>query len=138
MWTFLDSNIFLYASGTEHPLREPCREVLRQAAAGQLDATTSSEVVQELLYVLTRRKCGNKGRTLAKLVLSLFPDILPVSGDDMQLAVDLLDRHQELPVRDAVHAAVMLNHRIPQIISADRHFDQVPEITRIDPTSALF
>lgn len=133
MWTFLDSNIFLYAAGGPHPTQEPCREVLRKVSTGQLDATTSTEVVQELLYVLTRRKEPAKARELARLVLSLFPDMLAVTPDDVAVAVELLDRYKHLPVRDAVHAAVMLNHRIQRIISADVHFDQIAEISRIDP-----
>jgi hypothetical protein len=32
-----------------------------------------------------------------------------------------------------VHTAVMLRQKIHRIISADRHFDAVPEIVRIDP-----
>ena len=43
---FLDTNVFLYAAGGEHVLREPCRRILRNVV--DIDAITSSEVVQEI------------------------------------------------------------------------------------------
>jgi predicted nucleic acid-binding protein len=35
--------------------------------------------------------------------------------------------------RDWLHLAVMLNNGITEIISVDRHFDDIEGITRIDP-----
>jgi predicted nucleic acid-binding protein len=32
-----------------------------------------------------------------------------------------------------VHIAVMRQHGINQVFSADRHFDSIPDITRLDP-----
>jgi hypothetical protein len=40
-----------------------------------------------------------------------------------------------LQARDSVHAAVMLGRHVPFIISADRHFDGLPGITRIEPAA---
>lgn len=39
---FLDSNVFLYAAGREHPLRDVCRRLLDRVAAGEVEAATSS------------------------------------------------------------------------------------------------
>lgn len=49
---FLDTNVFLYAVGAAHPLRELGQNVLRRVTNGDLLATTSTEVIQEILYVL--------------------------------------------------------------------------------------
>jgi len=38
-----------------------------------------------------------------------------------------------LPVRDAVHAAVMARHGVRLIVTADRHFEGVPGVVRVDP-----
>ena len=35
---FLDTNVFLYAAGGEHPLKAPCGDILTRAANGDLDA----------------------------------------------------------------------------------------------------
>ncbi len=45
MTAFLDTNVFLYAAGADHPLRDPCQRILHRVAAGELAATTSSKVV---------------------------------------------------------------------------------------------
>lgn len=130
---FLDTNVFLYAAGREHPLREPCRRVLRRVEDGSLAANTNVEVVQEILYVLTRRALEEKGRRLARSVLGLFPDVLPLSALDLGAALDLLGEHPGLTPRDAIHVATMRRRGIDTLISADTHFDRVEDIRRIDP-----
>lgn len=138
MPVFLDTNVFLYAAGADAALREPCARVLREVAAGRLLALTSTEVVQELIYVLQRRQRLQDGLRLARGVMGLFSELLPVRQVEMVRACDLLSRRQTLSTRDAVHAATMLNHGISQIISADQHFDQLTEegILRISPEKA--
>ncbi len=137
MAVFLDTNIFLYAAGAPHPQKEPCVRVLRQLADGRLVGNTSTEVVQEIIYVLDRRQRRQDGIALARRVVSLFADLLPVRQVEMVRACDLLDRKSALSVRDAVHAATMLNHGLTTIISADQHFDLLQEegIRRVDPLS---
>jgi len=133
---FLDTNIFLYAAGGDHPYREPCRHILRRVAEAELNATTSSEVVQEILYVLTRRGLRTQAVVLARNILAVFPALLEVGASEMNAACDLLESTPELPPRDAVHAATMLTHEITTIISADTHFDQLTQVKRIAPDEA--
>lgn len=129
---FLDTNVFLYAAGREHPLREPARRVLERFEEGALAANTNVEVVQEILYVLGRRGLLREGLRLARLILALFPEPLPLTRADLADACDLLERHPDLSPRDAVHIATMRNHGLDTVISADVHFDAVPGIRRID------
>ena len=133
MRVFLDTNVFLYAAGQAHPRREACVKVLRRVAEGTLEATANSEVIQEILYVLVRRGRGETGVTLARHVAALFPDLLPVTGEDMRRACDLVERYPTLSVRDAVHAATMLGNGLQQVISVDEDFDQIREIRRVAP-----
>ena len=133
MRVFLDTNVFLYAAGQAHPRREACVKVLRRVAEGTLEATANSEVIQEILYVLVRRGRGETGVTLARHVAALFPDLLPVTGEDMRRACDLVERYSTLSVRDAVHAATMLGNGLQQVISVDEDFDQIREIRRVAP-----
>jgi predicted nucleic acid-binding protein len=133
---FLDTNVFLYAAGGDHPLREPCRSILRRVAEGELDATTSSEVVQEVLYVVTRRGLRDQAISLARSILTVFPALLEVGAREMAAACDLMGSTPELAPRDAVHAATMLSHEIAVIVSADTHFDELAEVRRIAPDRA--
>lgn len=130
---FLDTNVFLYAAGGEHPLRDPSRAVLDRWETGSVAATTSSEVVQEILYVLRRRGEHEKGLFLARRVMSLFPDLLPVTREAMELACEIVEVQPGLPTRDAVHVGTMLHHGITRIVSTDADFDSVAEITRLSP-----
>jgi predicted nucleic acid-binding protein len=50
-------------------------------------------------------------------------------------SIGLLSAHPQLGVRDAVHAATALHNDIERILTADRVFDGIPGITRVDPTS---
>lgn len=132
---FVDTNVFLYAAGAEHPLREPCRGVLRRWETGALAATSSSEVIQEILYVLRRRGEQEKALVLARRLMDLFPDLLPVTREAMALTCRIVELHPELSTRDAVHAGTMLHHGIASIVSTDTDFDALGEITRIPPST---
>jgi len=136
MRAFLDTNVFLYAAGGSHPERDACARVLRKVADGSLDATVNTEVVQEILYVLVRRGRRKEAVTLARHVTDLFPDLLPVTREDMLGACGLVQRYPRLPARDAVHAATMLRHGLKHVISVDTDFDQVRELRRIEPGAA--
>lgn len=136
MRVLLDTNVFLYAAGGDHPNRDACARVLRRVAAGTLEATSNSEVLQEILYVLFRRGRRDEGLALARHVAALFPDLLPVTGHDMLRACELAARYPGLPVRDAVHAATMIGHGIERVISVDEDFDRLNEIRRVAPDSA--
>jgi len=135
MRVFLDTNVFLYAAGAAHPERDRCLEVLRRVASGTLDATINSEIVQEVLYFLTRRGRAKDALTLARHLISLFPDLMPVTRDDVAGACDLLEHYPRLSVRDAVHAATMLRNGLKTIVSVDVEFDRISEIQRLAPSA---
>ncbi len=58
----------------------------------------------------------------------MFPDLLHVTRSDMLIACDLFERYPDLPPRDAVHAATMINNGIHTIMTADTHLDDIEEI----------
>lgn len=45
----------------------------------------------------------------------------------------LLAEFPELPPRDAIHAAVMLNNGLKVLYSYDRHSDRIPSLQRLEP-----
>lgn len=135
MRVFLDTNIFLYAAGRAHPQRDACARLLRRVADGALEATINTEVVQEILYVLTRRGRRKEALTLARHLEALFPDMLPVTREGMSEALNLLEKNPGLSVRDAVHAATMICNGLLTVVSVDPDFDRIPGIRRIAPGS---
>jgi predicted nucleic acid-binding protein len=58
-------------------------------------------------------------------------EVLAVDLDTVQRAREIVLARAELTARDAVHVAVMQVHRIPEILSFDRHFDGVPGVARL-------
>ncbi len=130
---FVDSNVFLYAAGDDHPLESPCASIVTRIATGEVAATTSTEVVQEILHVVARRGMRAEAIRLARNVIGLFDEILPVTGETMSLACEIAGRHAGMSIRDAVHAAAMAGSGLGRILSADRHFDEIPGIERLDP-----
>lgn len=129
---FIDSNIPMYVAGREHPLREPARRFLERVRTGEVEGCTSTEVLQEILY----RYVGLRRLDLARQVYALFvqlcPNVFPVTLADTDRAAALLGDGGELSVRDAVHAAVMLNHDVHDVATFDKGFDVLAEIRRLD------
>lgn len=132
---FIDVNIPMYAAGRPHVYRAPSIWVLEQIVDGHLDAAIDAEIIQEVLYRFGAMKAWTMASTLARNLLTLIPNVYPVTSSDVALAVQLIERYgpQGVKVRDVIHVAVMENHSLTHIISTDRHFDQIDGITRLDP-----
>jgi uncharacterized protein len=128
---FVDSNIPMYVAGRDHPNREPARRLLARARAGELEACTSTEVLQEILY----RYVGLRRLDLAREVYDLFAvlcqTVFPVTLADTDRAKDIACTQDGVSVRDAIHAAVMLNNDLNQIATFDTAFDRLPGIERL-------
>ncbi len=133
--TFLDVNIFMYAAGVPHPYKDPCVRILSDVEMGVLVAAINTEILQELLYRYSHIKLADKGLQLCRDILQYPLTILPVTEADLRLAIDLFESHRAvgLKPRDAIHAATMQNNGISRLISADKHFEHLDFVTRIDP-----
>lgn len=131
MKVFIDSNIPMYVAGRDHPNREPARRFLARVQAGQVEGVTSTEVLQEILY----RYVGLKRRDLARQVYELFVDVcasvLPVTVADTDRAKRLIAESADAGVRDAIHAAVMLNNDVSAIATFDTGFESFAGIERL-------
>ena len=136
MTLYIDTAVFMYAGGSEHPLRAPCQRVLGRIAAGDLDAVTSVEAVQEILHRFTSIRRPDLGAAMARHVLDLFAPVLPVTHAVMRRTPELVERYPLLAARDLVHVATCLEEGIGEIVSPDRGFDTIPEIRRLDPVEA--
>jgi predicted nucleic acid-binding protein len=128
---FVDSNIPMYVAGREHPLRAPARRLLEQVRAGDVEACSSTEVLQEILYRYAGLKRLDLARDVYNLFVALCPVIFPVTLADTDRARDLLGAGSGVSVRDAIHAAVMLNNGVRHIATFDTGFDRVEGIERV-------
>lgn len=137
MTVFIDTAILMYAGGVEHPLREPCRDVLRAATDGRLAAATSVEVVQEILHRFIAIRRPDDGVAMARETITAFGPLLPVTHAVVERMPRLVERYPELSARDLIHVATCLEEGIATIISPDRGLDTVSEVRRFDPSEAL-
>ncbi len=132
MRVFIDSNIPMYVAGAEHENRAPARRFLDRVGKGKVDACTSTEVLQEILYRYASLGRLDVAREVYDLFVEICPIVLDVTLADTDRARDLLCSTPGISARDAVHAAVMLNHDVEQIATFDAGFDGVPGIRRVD------
>ena len=132
---FVDANIIMYVVGGEHPLRQPCQNVMARIAAGQIRAVVSCEVHQEILHRYLALGHPEKARQVSQKLEVVIPNTLPITMRDITRARQLTKHYPALPARDLLHVAVMLNNGITHILSADAHFDLVEEVERLDPAS---
>jgi predicted nucleic acid-binding protein len=128
-----DTSIFIYALGIEHPYREPCREVVRRATAGELQGEASADLLQELAHQRTRRTGSRAAAAKAARNVAKLAWWHPVEPNDVQRGLDLFEADSNLGVRDAVFAAVALNRGIDAILATDRAFEGIGGLERIDP-----
>jgi predicted nucleic acid-binding protein len=128
---FVDSNIPMYVAGREHPLRGPALRLLERVRAGDLEICTSTEVLQEILYRYVALDRHDLAGAVYDLFVQLCPVVLPVALADTDRARQLIAAHHRLTVRDAIHAAVMLNHDIQDIATFDEGFDAIPGVRRV-------
>jgi len=126
---FVDSNVPMYVAGREHPLRAPSMAFLERVRRGALEACTSTEVLQEILYRYSALRRMELGLRVYALFVELCPVVFSVTLADTDRARDLLEGDETIGVRDAIHAAVMLNQDVTTIATHDRGFERIPGVS---------
>lgn len=130
---FIDTNILIYAQGAAHPYKSPCQIIMRLIASDEIYGVTNTEVFQEILYRYSRIKRKQLGLQMVENALLVIHEVLPIEKADLVLASGLLKKYHWLNVRDALHAASTLRNNFKYILSADKHFDKIKGLQRIDP-----
>lgn len=122
---FVDSNVFIYAVGRSHPLKQKARKFFLDARRKNLRLVTSAEVLQELLHVyLSVERFGLLDEAMA-LAMSGSDQVLPITGEDVALARSLTDTHAQLSARDLLHLSVCRRHGIKRMMTFDRALGSV-------------
>lgn len=130
----IDTNVPIYAFGRRHSLQQPCRRIIRLIGANTSAFSTDAAVFQELLhrYLALRMWPDYRDRHFGfmRLMADRTESILP---GDVGQAARLADAYPQLSARDLIHVAVMKRVSATRIVSADRGFDAVADIERLDP-----
>ncbi len=130
---FLDTNVFLYVLGREHTLKMPSKQVLDLAATCD-DFFTNAEVTQEVLHRYTSQGRWREMKPYVDLVFNLMElRVADMTVVDTQYAGSLALSYPKLEARDLIHIAIMHRVGAKHIVTADRDFDRIEGITRLDP-----
>lgn len=116
---FVDTNVFMYAVGRPHPLRDEARTLLRDHLERGEALATSAEVLQELLHAYVP---VDRIATL-DAALKLADDLAvvwPIEAADVADARLLHARHPGLSARDLLHLAVCLRREVNDVLTFDR------------------
>lgn len=117
--TFVDTNVFVYAVGRAHPLREPAQMMLRERLDRNTPMATSAEVLQELLHLylpVGRLQTLDAALRLATDLTTTWS----IDESDVLAARDLSTSQPGLGARDLVHLAVCRRHDVDELLSFDR------------------
>ncbi len=130
---FIDTNVFVYSIGDDESFRIPCQQIIVAAADESIRAATSTEVLQEIVHRYKAIRRDQLGIGLARQIMLAFRAILPVHPDAVSAMLDLVERHPQLSARDALHIAVARRAGIGIIVTADRHFQDIPGVVAMHP-----
>lgn len=135
---FLDANVFIHASGADGPHRLGASAVVLEMARSRQNVWSSAEVLQEVLNVYVRRGERSRAEEMVGSIDELLGDhVERMIRTDVIAASRLATSYVALQARDLIHVAVMRRLGISHIISADRGFDSIPNVTRLDPRDFL-
>jgi len=129
---FIDSNVFFYAKILDREYGVACAEILDRISKGKLEAATSTLVIIELANALRKYGLSDEVKDVVDAVFSLDIHVFDVDSLGVRNAVGIFDEFRIGPY-DCVHLAIMKDAGIADVISADRDFDKVNWIKRLDP-----
>ena len=103
--TFVDTNVFVYAVGNPHPLKDVARAFFEASVQDDTPLFVSAEVLQELAHVYLRvGRYGSFDAAMA-LLTRFSVAVWPLEGEDVALARQLHEQHPHLSARDLCHLA---------------------------------
>ena len=129
----LDTTVLLYAKGADHTLRDPARRLIAAVTDGDIEATTTAEVIQEFVHVRARRRGRTDAVTLGDDYAELLSPLLTVTAEQLHRGLEIFTRCERLGAFDAVLAAAALSIEAYALVSADAAFGTVPALTHVNP-----
>jgi uncharacterized protein len=134
----LDTSVLVYAVGGEHPLRAPSRRLVEAIGAGQLDARTTPEAIQEFAHVHARGRPRSAAVAHARRYADLLAPLLTTTDLQLTNGLRLYERHARLGAFDALLAATAMANGADAFVSGDRAFAEVRGLRFVELGSPAF
>lgn len=132
----LDTTVLVYAKGSAHPFREPCRRLIDKIADGRLEAATTVEVIQEFVHVRAQRRKRSDAATLGCDYIDLLAPLLTVTDEHLRRGLSLFESNERLGVFDAVLAAAAIDVDASALVSANGTFAEIAGLPHVIPDDA--
>lgn len=132
----LDTTVLSYAKGADHLLRDSCRDLISAIADERIEATTTPEVIQEFVHVRSRRRDRSDAAAIGRAYAELLSPLLSITNDHLHRGLTLFETIPALGAFDAVLAAAACQSGATALVSADRAFSDLADITHIVPDAA--
>jgi predicted nucleic acid-binding protein len=128
---FIDSNVAMYLVGAAHPNKVDAQRRLESLVSARTRLVTDAEALNEILHRYAALDRRGYIQLAMDALLRVVDDVLAVDRDGLERAKQLVLQYPTLPVRVALHAAVMQQHGIDTLVSFDTAFERVPGLTRL-------
>jgi len=129
---YVDSNVFFYAKIMDRVFGKACSEILSSIALDDLRASTSALVPIEVANALRKYGLAKDVSEEVRAILSLGLEVYTLDPTDALEAAEIYAATGISPY-DCLHAAVMKKNGLSEIISADKEFEKIPWLKRLDP-----
>ncbi len=126
---FVDANIPIYTR-LPSEYREACLEILAAIATGEANGCTSTAALEEVWHFERSERTPDVVGMVAD-AYALFKPLLSITDDIFRGALAL--SNTRIGANDRVHVATCLANGIDTMLSADRAFDTVEQLQRVDP-----
>lgn len=117
---FVDSNVFMYAVGRPHQLREPAREFFVRSISSRTPLCTSAEVLQELTHAYLPVARLQTLDSALSLIAKFQVRVWPLEEEDVSLARQLHEQHPTLGARDLCHIASCRRRGVSDFMTFDQ------------------
>ena len=117
---FVDTNVFMYAVGRPHPLRDPAREFFVESNRTRTPMFTSAEVLQEMVHAYLPVGRLETLDAAMSLVVRSRVEVWPLEDEDVTLARQLHEQQPTLGARDLCHLASCRRRGVSKLKTFDQ------------------
>ena len=118
---FVDSNVFMYAVGRSHPLRDEAQTFFVDSRKKNAVLVTSTEVLQELMHVYLPVGRMQTLDAALELATGTLDRVFSIDPDSVLFARRLVEQYPALTARDLLHLSVCQIHKVEDIKTFDRN-----------------
>ncbi len=130
---FVDTNVFMYAVGRPHPLRDPAREFFVECNRSRTPLCTSAEVLQELVHAYLPVARPRTLDAAMSLIARSRVEVWPLEYEDVTLARQLHEQFPALGARDLCHLASCRRRGVSEVKTFDQALQAVSAAPRRKP-----